>query len=249
MAFIKEESEEIKIKDTFRVKQEDTEEQTKMALIKEEREDMKIEEIFRVKQEDTEDQTKMALIKEESEDMKIEERFRVKQEDTEDQTKMALIKEESEDMKIEERFRVKQEDAEEQTKMEFMGSVHKMAYIKFPDASVCMLTSDRNNTVREEEQRANMTGLNVKKNKLIYQRQQRRSSLHCCVPQCANSSRYNAVISFHAFPIDSEVRAQWVASIRRDNFTPTKNTRQGCSALLLECDCHADNSSNPKQAH
>ncbi|XP_056095645.1 golgin subfamily A member 6-like protein 6 [Rhinichthys klamathensis goyatoka] len=225
MAFIKEESEEMKIKETFRVKQENTEEQTKMALIKEESEDMRIEETFRVKQEDTEEQTKMALIKEESEDMRIEETFRVKQEDTEEQTKMVLIKEESEDLRIEETFRVKQEDTEEQTKMAFNGSVHKMACINFPEASVCMLTSDRNNTVREEEKKANMSEFKVKKNKLIYQRQERRSSLHCCVPQCANSSRYNSVISFHAFPIDPEVRAQWLARIRRDNFTPTKNTR------------------------
>ncbi len=57
MAFIKEESEDMKIEDTFRVKHEDTEEQTKMAFIKEESEDMRIEEAFRVKQEDTEEQT------------------------------------------------------------------------------------------------------------------------------------------------------------------------------------------------
>ncbi len=44
-----------------------------MAFIKEESEDMKIEETFRVKHEDTEEQTKMVFIKEESEDMKIEE--------------------------------------------------------------------------------------------------------------------------------------------------------------------------------
>ncbi len=55
-------------------------------FIKEEREDMKIEETFRVKHEDTETQTKMVFIKEESEDMKIEETFRVKHEDTEEQT-------------------------------------------------------------------------------------------------------------------------------------------------------------------
>ncbi len=57
-----------------------------MAFIKEESKDMKIEEAFRVKQEDTEEQTKMVFIKEESEDVKIEEAFRVKQEDTEEQT-------------------------------------------------------------------------------------------------------------------------------------------------------------------
>ncbi|XP_042578870.1 uncharacterized protein LOC109075294 isoform X4 [Cyprinus carpio] len=52
-----------------------------MAFIKEE-----IEETFRVKHEDTEKQTKMEFIKEESEDMKTEETFRVKHEDTEEQT-------------------------------------------------------------------------------------------------------------------------------------------------------------------
>ncbi len=77
---------------TFRVKHEDTEQQTKMVFIKEESEDMKIEEAFRVKHEDTEEQTKMVFIKEEREDMKIEETFRVKHEDTETQTKMCLLK-------------------------------------------------------------------------------------------------------------------------------------------------------------
>ncbi|KTF96734.1 hypothetical protein cypCar_00037522 [Cyprinus carpio] len=55
MEFIKEESEDIKIEETF--KQEDTEEQTKMEFIKEESEEIKIEETFRVKREDTEEQT------------------------------------------------------------------------------------------------------------------------------------------------------------------------------------------------
>ncbi len=52
---------------------------------------MKIEETFRVKHEETETQTKMVFIKEESEDMKIEEAFRVKHEETEIQTKMCLL--------------------------------------------------------------------------------------------------------------------------------------------------------------
>ncbi len=46
MAFIKEESEDVKIEETFRV-----------VFIKEESEDMKVEETLRVKQEDTEEQT------------------------------------------------------------------------------------------------------------------------------------------------------------------------------------------------
>ncbi len=47
---------------------------------------MKIEETFRVKYEDTEEQTEMTFIKEKNEDLKIEETFRVKHEDTEVQT-------------------------------------------------------------------------------------------------------------------------------------------------------------------
>ncbi len=58
---------------------------TKMAFIKEESEDIEIEETLRVKQEDTEEQT-VVFIKEESEVVKIEGTLRVKQEDTEEQT-------------------------------------------------------------------------------------------------------------------------------------------------------------------
>ncbi|XP_073693963.1 uncharacterized protein [Garra rufa] len=57
-----------------------------MAFIKDESEDMKIEETLVVKREDTEEQTKKVFIKEESEDMKTEETLVVKQEDTEEQT-------------------------------------------------------------------------------------------------------------------------------------------------------------------
>jgi len=57
MAFIKEESGEMKIDEASSVKQEDTEEQTKMTFIKEESGDMKIEETFSVKQEETETQS------------------------------------------------------------------------------------------------------------------------------------------------------------------------------------------------
>ncbi len=54
MVIINEESEDMKF-EAF--KHEDTETQTKMVFIKEESEDMKIEEAFRVKHEDTEEQT------------------------------------------------------------------------------------------------------------------------------------------------------------------------------------------------
>ncbi|XP_042599964.1 uncharacterized protein LOC109110196 [Cyprinus carpio] len=57
MAFIKEESEDMRIEDTFKVKPEDTEEQIEMVFIKEESEDTMNEETFRVKHEETETQT------------------------------------------------------------------------------------------------------------------------------------------------------------------------------------------------
>lgn len=67
--------------------------------------------------------------------------------------------------------------------------------------------------------------LTVKKKRLTYQHQIVKSKLHCCVPRCAVSSRYNSEVSFHRFPLQPEVRAQWLVRIRRDNFTPTDNTR------------------------
>ncbi|ROL45458.1 Membrane-spanning 4-domains subfamily A member 15 [Anabarilius grahami] len=70
----------------------------KMAFIKVESEDMKIEEVFSLNQEYTEEQTKMAFIKEESEDMKIEETFRVKKEETEKQADLMVLKEEIQDL-------------------------------------------------------------------------------------------------------------------------------------------------------
>ncbi|KAG7457479.1 hypothetical protein MATL_G00227510 [Megalops atlanticus] len=70
-----------------------------------------------------------------------------------------------------------------------------------------------------------MSVFKIKEKRLTYQRQEKKTSLHCCVPQCANSSRYNSEISFHRFPVDPEVRAQWLIKIRRDNFSPTQNTR------------------------
>ncbi|KAI4891411.1 hypothetical protein NFI96_026105 [Prochilodus magdalenae] len=65
----------------------------------------------------------------------------------------------------------------------------------------------------------------IKEKRLTYQRQEKKTSLHCCVPLCANSSRYNSDISFHRFPVDPEVRARWLTQIRRDNFSPLQSTR------------------------
>uniref|UniRef100_A0A671TQT4 THAP domain-containing protein 1 n=1 Tax=Sparus aurata TaxID=8175 RepID=A0A671TQT4_SPAAU len=63
----------------------------------------------------------------------------------------------------------------------------------------------------------------------------RASALHCCVPLCTVSSRYNKEVSFHAFPVDGAVRAEWMQKIRRDDFNPNKNTRV-CSRHFKQTD-------------
>ncbi|XP_013871776.1 uncharacterized protein LOC106523035 [Austrofundulus limnaeus] len=53
----------------------------------------------------------------------------------------------------------------------------------------------------------------------------RRTARHCFVPFCSSSSRHNPTLSFHSFPSDSVLRAQWVAKIHRGNFTQSKHAR------------------------
>ena len=50
---------------------------------------------------------------------------------------------------------------------------------------------------------------------------------HCCVPLCENDSRYKENLSFHHFPVDENIRKEWIAKIRRDVgefFQVTKST-------------------------
>ncbi|XP_048257142.1 THAP domain-containing protein 6-like [Haliotis rufescens] len=42
------------------------------------------------------------------------------------------------------------------------------------------------------------------------------SHFHCCVPQCSSDSRYEANISFHAFPKAEERRGKLILAIRRE---------------------------------
>ena len=58
---------------------------------------------------------------------------------------------------------------------------------------------------------------------------------HCCVPLCTCSSKYNKIVSFHSFPVDAAVRAEWKQKIRRDDFMPTKHTRV-CSRHFKKTD-------------
>ncbi|XP_026177649.1 uncharacterized protein LOC113138963 [Mastacembelus armatus] len=69
--------------------------------------------------------------------------------------------------------------------------------------------------------------MNSKRHKTVtYQRREdSSSSLHCCVPMCKASARFNSVLSFHKFPKDEELQKMWVVNIRRDDLTVTNHTR------------------------
>ncbi|XP_031172173.1 uncharacterized protein LOC116061939 [Sander lucioperca] len=71
--------------------------------------------------------------------------------------------------------------------------------------------------------------------RLKLQHQEKKTSLHCCVLLCTNSSRYNSILSFHRFPVDEEVKSVWTAKIRREDFSPTDGTRV-CSVHFLPGD-------------
>ncbi|GAA6223191.1 uncharacterized protein LOC108878250 isoform X1 [Lates japonicus] len=51
------------------------------------------------------------------------------------------------------------------------------------------------------------------------------SNEHCCVPLCSASSRYNSSLSFHCFPKNTSLRAQWLNKIKRTGFSVTKHTK------------------------
>ncbi len=39
---------------------------------------------------------------------------------------------------------------------------------------------------------------------------------YCSVPCCSNNKQKFPYLSFHDFPVDAEIRAQWVSAIKRD---------------------------------
>uniref|UniRef100_A0A3Q1AP10 THAP-type domain-containing protein n=1 Tax=Amphiprion ocellaris TaxID=80972 RepID=A0A3Q1AP10_AMPOC len=41
-------------------------------------------------------------------------------------------------------------------------------------------------------------------------------NLHCCVPLCNSSSKYDTTLTFHKFPPDPELRRTWIESIQRE---------------------------------
>nr|XP_005163657.1 uncharacterized protein LOC566646 isoform X2 [Danio rerio] len=54
------------------------------------------------------------------------------------------------------------------------------------------------------------------------------SSEHCCVPLCGASSRFNSAVSFHTFPVSTEIREKWIKNIRREKLNITYHTRVCC---------------------
>ncbi|KAL2089208.1 hypothetical protein ACEWY4_016107 [Coilia grayii] len=75
--------------------------------------------------------------------------------------------------------------------------------------------------------------MSLKKERFHFIRQQKQCHEHCCVPRCTSSSKFNAVLSFHAFPSDLELRKIWLVNIRRDKFVPTPHTKV-CSLHFLK---------------
>lgn len=58
-----------------------------------------------------------------------------------------------------------------------------------------------------------------------FQRQQKVYNVHCCVPLCTSSAKFNGTLSFHSFPSDVDLRKRWLVNIRRDDFCPTSNSK------------------------
>ncbi|XDV13807.1 hypothetical protein PO909_002134, partial [Leuciscus waleckii] len=65
----------------------------------------------------------------------------------------------------------------------------------------------------------------IKKKRFTFQRAVGGNNHHCCVPLCTAGGRFNTTLSFHSFPKELNLRAQWLVKIRREGFTPTTNSR------------------------
>ena len=70
----------------------------------------------------------------------------------------------------------------------------------------------------------------LSKKSFKFQRSDKEGRRHCCVPLCSASSKFNGVLSFHRFPKEPQLRAQWLAKIRRDGFVVKPTT--------VVCSCH-----------
>ena len=64
-----------------------------------------------------------------------------------------------------------------------------------------------------------------RKKRFTFQRAVGGNNHHCCVPLCTAGGRFNKVLSFHSFPKEPTLRAQWLVKVRREGFTPTTSSR------------------------
>ncbi|KAK0148955.1 THAP domain-containing protein 2 [Merluccius polli] len=65
----------------------------------------------------------------------------------------------------------------------------------------------------------------MKKTRYTFQRSEKTTAEHCCVPLCSASAKFNSSLSFHKFPKDGEIRRRWIVNVRREGFTIGHHTR------------------------
>uniref|UniRef100_A0A3P9I010 THAP domain-containing protein 1 n=1 Tax=Oryzias latipes TaxID=8090 RepID=A0A3P9I010_ORYLA len=51
------------------------------------------------------------------------------------------------------------------------------------------------------------------------------SAAESCFPRAPQCVLHRDTISFHSFPVDVSVRAEWMVRVRREDFTPSKTSR------------------------
>lgn len=79
-----------------------------------------------------------------------------------------------------------------------------------------------------QRERGNFSTMSVRRKMFKtqhFQRQVKKYSEHCCVPLCTASSKFNGYLSFHGFPVHTELRRRWLVNIRRDHFTISSHTK------------------------
>lgn len=75
----------------------------------------------------------------------------------------------------------------------------------------------------------------MKRTTFRYQRCEKKTAEHCCVPLCSASAKFNSSLSFHEFPKDGKIRRRWIVKVRREDLTIGHHTRV-CSRHFLSVD-------------
>ena len=65
----------------------------------------------------------------------------------------------------------------------------------------------------------------MKKTRYTFQRREKTTAEHCCIPLYSASTKFNSSLSFHTFPKDGEIRRRWIVNVRREDFTIGQHTR------------------------